>query len=581
MRKEQYRNAGRSQRYLRCTHNSRHQQNRRKSHWNTGGSGNQVLLPTVQTDSVINITGITATAIGTVTNDGGSPLVFGGICWSTQQNPSLSDNYLSSGIGVNSYTSNLTGLAPNQTYYVRAFATNNAGTIYGNELTFTTPITLPSVTTEKVVATSGTTATSGGNVTSDGGDSVSTRGVCWSISSNPTISSAHTVDGSGIGAFISAITGLNQAQTYYVRAYATNTLGTAYGEEITYTSPTVPTVVTDSVISATTATANVANNITDDGGNPPSVRGLCWSLTNNSPSLSDNYTTDGSGTGVYTSTLTGLSPNTVYFIRAYATNIAGTAYDDHEYWIDIYDDNMGYYYEVWGYGSMFLTAPLATSYNTQACPGIPTVTDNDGNIYNTIQIGSQCWMKENLRVTVYGTNNPIQLGTTTSTTVPYRYYPNNDSSTITLYGYLYNGAAALLSDICPSGWHVPTDAEWTTLTSYVSSQNQYGFYIGTSTYSLITKALSSTTGWMTYIYSLGPGNNQSINNLTGFSAMPAGQYYAYNNTASNFGYSAYFWSSTYNSYSQYARMIYNSNLTVYRGNYSRDGSGGSIRCLKD
>ena len=341
----------------------------------------------------------------------------------------------------------------------------------------TTLITLPSVTTEKVIAINGTNATSGGDVTSDGGDSVSARGVCWSISSNPTISSAHTVDGSGTGAFASSITGLVPGQTYYVRSYATNTLGTAYGDEITYTSSTVPTVITDSIVSITSSTAVAANNITSDGGAPPTVRGICYGLSA-SPTLVNNYTTDGSGTGTYLSTITGLSPTTMYFTRAYATNIAGTGYDNTPFSF-YYDDGYNWW-DVYGEGGFILTSPAASSYDTAHCPGIPTVTDNDGNVYNTIQIGTQCWMKENLRTTQYPDGTSITFGNGgTSTSTGYCYHVNNNSANDVTFGLLYNWSAAMnyasssaavpsgVRGICPNGWHIPSRNEFIALTNYV------------------------------------------------------------------------------------------------------------------
>ena len=123
--------------------------------------------------------------------------------------------------------------------------------------------------------------------------------------------------------------------------------------------------------------------------------------------------------------------------------------------------------------------------DNQPCTGATTVTDFDGNIYNTVQIGQQCWMKENLRTIHYSNGTYIPLGSSTSTTTAYRYYPNNDQSNVSTYGYLYNWKAVMgdsssssrnpsgVLGICPIGWHVPSDSEWTRLTDYVSSQSQY------------------------------------------------------------------------------------------------------------
>ena len=125
------------------------------------------------------------------------------------------------------------------TYYVRAYATNSVGTAYGNEVSFTTinnTTQLPTVTTSSVSNVTETSATCGGNVTSNGGSNVTARGVCWSTSHNPTTSNSHTINGSDTGSFTSNITGLTAGTTYYVRAYATNSVGTAYGNEVSFTT---------------------------------------------------------------------------------------------------------------------------------------------------------------------------------------------------------------------------------------------------------------------------------------------------------------------------------------------------------
>ena len=185
----------------------------------------------------------------------------------------------------------------------------------------------------------------------------------------------------------------------------------------------------------------------------------------------------------------------------------------------------------------------------QPCPGTPTLTDRDGNTYNTVLIGTQCWMKENLRTTKYANNTSIAQGNSPSTTSAY-YYPNNNAANMPTYGLLYNWKAVMqnsssssanpsgVQGVCPTGWHVPSDAEWTQLTDYVSSQSEY---VCGSDNTSIAKALAGTTGWSSSTNTCAVGNTPSQNNSTGFGALPAG---SYSNSYGNFGNNALFWSAT-------------------------------------
>ena len=226
--------------------------------------------------------------------------------------------------------------------------------------------------------------------------------------------------------------------------------------------------------------------------------------------------------------------------------------------------------------------------DAKPCYSIPTVMDIDSNVYNTVQIGTQCWMRENLRTTHYADNTPIGQGSTTSTTVAYWYYPDNNSSNKATYGLLYNWKAVMrnssssnanpsgIQGICPTGWHVPSDAEWTQLTDYVSSQSQY---VCGSTSTYIAKSLASTTGGAsTSTNTCAVGNIPSSNNATGFSALPAGHYA---DNYDSFGANAWFWSSTEgNSTQAYARALY-----YYRAYVRRyddcENHAFSVRCLRD
>lgn len=192
---------------------------------------NENSLPIVTTTDITNITATSAISGGYVTDDGGLEITARGVCWSTLHNPTISDQHTSDGSGSGSFTSNITGLTQNVKYYVRAYATNSNGTNYGAQKEFTTIEGLPSVTTNNITNITKTSAVCGGNVTTDGGFTVSARGVCWSITQNPTIGDQHTTDGSGTGTFTSSITGLSPNTKYYVRAYATNSNGTNYGSQ--------------------------------------------------------------------------------------------------------------------------------------------------------------------------------------------------------------------------------------------------------------------------------------------------------------------------------------------------------------
>jgi hypothetical protein len=171
------------------------------------------------------------------------------------------------------------------------------GTSYGSVVDFMTlnPPVLATVTTTAISNISGTSAMTGGNVTSDGGVPVSVRGIAYGTSVNPTTSNTATTDGSGTGVFSSSLTSLTPATTYYVRAYATNSVGTAYGNSVSFATITyyLPNVGTLPVTNITGTSSSSGGNVLDDGGTAVISRGVVFS-TNSNPTLSDNLTVDGS-----------------------------------------------------------------------------------------------------------------------------------------------------------------------------------------------------------------------------------------------------------------------------------------------
>lgn len=287
-------------------------------------------IPEITTSSVTNISQTTATTGGIVVSDGGSPVTERGICWSTSHNPTINGQHESNGTGIGSFTVNLSGLTINTTYYVRGYAVNSQGTAYGDEVEFKTDgAHTPTVTTKDVTSITLTSAASGGNVVEDGGAEVTARGVCWSTSPNPTLSNQFTTNGTGIGNFTSNLIGLTEGTKYYIRAYATNSVGTSYGEQKDFTTQSVnlPTITTNNVTNITKNSAKCGGNITNNGGGPITARGVCWSTSPN-PTLNNYYTTNGTGTCSFTSNITGLTQGTTYYVKAYATNSSGTSYGE-------------------------------------------------------------------------------------------------------------------------------------------------------------------------------------------------------------------------------------------------------------
>ncbi|MBK9479967.1 MAG: hypothetical protein IPN99_14205 [Bacteroidetes bacterium] len=194
-------------------------------------------LASVTTTAASAITTTTANSGGNVTSIGSSAVTSRGICYATTANPTLANTVVSGGSGAGSFVSNITGLTPNTTYYVRAYATNTSGTAYGTQISFaTTNPTPPTVTSTAASAISYFTTNAGGSVTAGGSSPVTDRGVCYSTNPSPTIANSKVSGGTGTGVFSVGLTGLSGSTTYHFRAYATNSVGTSYGSDLTFTT---------------------------------------------------------------------------------------------------------------------------------------------------------------------------------------------------------------------------------------------------------------------------------------------------------------------------------------------------------
>ncbi|HBI82013.1 MAG TPA: hypothetical protein DDY04_08755 [Bacteroidales bacterium] len=193
-------------------------------------------LPRISTLEVSNVDSYSAACSGKILDDGGSKVINKGICWNTAGNPTLSDFRTIEGNGTGDFTSTLKGLSPGTTYFVRAYATNQNGTTYGNSINFKTTQALPTLSDISFALISGITIQCTASVISDGGQNVITRGFCWSKNPIPTIADSKIAVTGGIGTFSCTLENLESDALYYIRAYATTGAGTSYSIERTFTT---------------------------------------------------------------------------------------------------------------------------------------------------------------------------------------------------------------------------------------------------------------------------------------------------------------------------------------------------------
>ena len=522
--------------------------------------------PTVMTTGVSGVSYTTANLNGSVVYIGGAPVAARGFCYDTVLHPTVESSMVSCGSGGGSFSANLLNLNSSTTYYVRAYATNMWGTNYGEEKTFTTLTEYaPSVEIAAATDIDFTSFTCSGDVTDSGTYTVTARGFCYATTPDPVMTGEHVHLGNGIGTFSVTFAELAPETTYYVRAYAVNAVGVAYSNAITVTTltPTLPTVTTDSVSSYNECFATV----TSDGGAPVTQRGFCYDTLPN-PTTESNVVFVGDGVGEFEAVLSGLPVGKLYFVKAFATNAKGTTYGNQ---FDFY----------------------------AGCDS-KTVTDYDGNVYNTVLIGTQCWMKENLRTTHYADGWPIEASSSvSSSTVAYYYYPNNNASNVEIYGLLYNWKALMrdsdfsnstpsgVQGVCPDGWHVPSNGEWNQLTTYVNNQYEYRCNGQANTYA---KALADSIGWnynagFADQYPCNIASGEGVNNGTGFSARAAG--YCNGFSYLYFGTDFFCWSTSQipgqgTTFCSKFKLNYRS-LSSELGSLSMQGKtqGFSVRCLRD
>jgi len=612
---------------------------------------NTAALPTVTTAGMTGITPTSANGGGEVTNDGGASVTARGVCWSTLPNPTTADSFTVDGWGTGAFLSNLTDLIPGTPYYVRSYATNFIGTAYGNEVTFTTlPFSFTcgtSITINHVAGavapvnktvTYGTVTNIPGApskcwITSNlGADHQATavsdatepsagwywqfnrkqgykhtgtvrtpntqwitlidENLSWQASNDPCtlelgsgwriptntewtnvdaagnwtdwngpwnsalkmhaaggLGSSGALGGRGsVGHYWSSTQGGAGTVGYRLSFYNSESLPNPYDKAygfslrcLAYASAsTIPTVSTSEVVDITQTTATGGGNVTADGGVPVTARGVCWSTLPN-PTTADSLTSDGTGTGIFVSNLTGLTPNTPWYVRAYATNSVGTAYGD----------------EV-----TFTTLPAAFTCGTSitinhvagvVAPVNKTVTY--GTVTNIPGAPSKCWITSNLGADHQATSK-------SDATEPSAgwYWQFNRKQ-----GYKHTGTVRTPNTTWIN-W-IDEDFDWQAANDPCSLELGAGWRIPTATEWTNVDASGNWTNWN------GPWNSA-------LKMHAAGYLISDNGTLSQRGSNGCYWSSTQNNniahgwYLQFTSTASNMNTNA-------KSSGWTIRCLRE
>jgi len=602
-----------------------------------------ILFPTISTLPVTDITFVSAISGGKITDNGGSGILASGVCWDTKVNPTILNNKTNVNGSTGIFSSTITGLMADSTYYVRAFATNSKGTSYGEQVSFKT-LKEDSLTITDIdgnvyhTVTIGTqvwlkenlkvTKFSNGDLIPNVSDNAAwsalmTGGYCWynnEIENKSTYGALYNwyaVDDSRLiapagwhvatDADFTVLTsylggestagnklkevGLNHwlspnnfatnesgftALPGGLRSYSDGTFRNsgsngyywsttqsdsirAWDRELFYDQVncfrydfdskhygfsvrcvrdkaiSLPAVLTMKPTAITDSSVTLGGSILNDGRSPVSVRGICWSNSIN-PTITNSKTSEGSGIGAFSSTLTRLMSDSTYYARAYATNGVGTSYGEQ------------------------VSFTTRHKYNQ-------TTTDIDGNVYHTVTIGTQTWMAENLKTTRFNDSIAIPLVTDQIswaglTTPGYCWYNNDSASFKNTFGGLYNWYAVNTGKLAPIGWHVATDDEWETLTNFLGYDQAGGKLKETG-----------TINWT--------APNAGATNETNFSALPGGGRGNDNGTFDFMGKISFWWTSTVltDFYAKFRSVGYNNSGIGKSG--SGKVNGLYVRCIKD
>ena len=467
----------------------------------------------------------------------------------------------------------------------------------------------PEVATGSVTEITVNSALCGGNVVNDGGRNVTARGVCWATSENPTIADNYTTNGSGIGSFTSSITGLSSNNKYYVRTYATNSVGTSYGEQKSFQT------LQKQVIPLSSGWNMISINILPTNPDMEEIwKSIASDLVIVKNSSGGNYIPEFDINTIGNWTFD--EGYQVYMKNNNNLTITGTSIIPEDT-----DINLPQGWSIISYlrntpreaqialGTLTANDALVIAKNNDGKSFIPQFDINDigmlqpGEGYQvylsdaetltypknaeagTIEIGNQIWTAKNLDVSTYRNGDPIRYASSDNDWIDagnknegaWCYY-NNDPANGAVYGKLYNWYAVNDSrGLAPSGYHVSNNAEWTTLGNYLKSNSQYWC---SNNISYIAKSLASEELWHTNSNTCAIGNNLNANNITGFTALPGG----YRNNDGSFGLVGYYglwWSATdiNDTYAWVRALLYD--YASLGGGDNNKVVGFSVRCVKD
>ena len=488
-------------------------------------------VPALSTNEVTGITGTSAICGGTIISEGSGTIITTGVCWSTDSLPVIENDKTTDIAEAGIFTSNITGLQGATAYYVRAYATNSAGTGYGEAVTFSTLGQLPGATISEVTDIYVDVATLNGSVNANLLPTIVTFDYGTSTSYGKSVTALQSpVTGDSLASVSASITGLIPGTTYHFRIKAVNSLGTSYSDDSEFvTLGKIPDV---NIQKATGITSSAA--VLNAAVNPNYLSAQIIFEYGKTTAYTDSVTAvqspmDGSILTNVSANISGLEAGKTYHFRIKAENSLGKSYSKDE---------------------ILITQPR----------------DIDNNVYKIVTIGTQVWMAENLKATKLNDGYPLDFAPDKATwqalsNPGYCWYDNNSVYKNT-YGALYNWEVVKTGKICPAGWHVPADAEWTILSNYLGGLSVAGGKIKET----------GTAHWAS--------PNTGATNESGFTALAAG-FRSNLGEFSKMTFNGCWWSSTELSTTDSYRMgTDNASSNLNRLNELKK-NGYSVRCIKD